>query len=147
MKGKQYFLVDADALPEIFSHVVAAKRLLADGKAANTSEAVRMAGISRGAFYKYRDAVFPYASVVERSIITVQAMLADQPGVLMAFVSAFYDMGANILTINQNIPVGGIAVVSISARTDSMSEKVTVLLERLRRIKGVQSVDSISDQI
>lgn len=147
MEGKQYFLVDADALPEIFSHVVAAKRLLADGKAANTSEAVRMAGISRGAFYKYRDAVFPYTSVEERSIITVQAMLADQPGVLMAFVSAFYDMGANILTINQNIPVGGIAVVSISARTDSMSEQVAVLLERLRRIKGVQSVDSISDQI
>ena len=78
MERKQYFLVDADALPEVFTHVVTAKRLLADGKAASTSEAARMAGISRGAFYKYRDAVFPYTSVVERSILTVQAMLADQ---------------------------------------------------------------------
>lgn len=147
MERKQYFLVDADALPEIFTHVVTAKRLLADGKAASTSEAARMAGISRGAFYKYRDAVFPYTSVVERSILTVQAMLADQPGVLMAFVSAFYDMGANILTINQNIPAGGNAVVSISARTDSMPEPVETLIERLKAIRGVRSVDSISNQV
>lgn len=141
---RKYLLVEADVLPGIFLKVLEAKKLLTDGHAKNTSEAVRMVGISRGAYYKYKDSVFPYNNIEDNSIITVNAVLNDVPGVLMAFVSAFYDMGANILTINQNIPVDSLALISISARTDSMMHTVNELLDVLGKIRGVRSVNNVS---
>ena len=73
-------------------------------------------------------------------------MLTDNPGILMAFVSVFYDFGANILTINQNIPSDGYAMVSVSARVDAMLRPVQELLLELGRVEGVRSVSSVSDQ-
>lgn len=143
--SKQYLLIEADVLPEIFRKVIEAKALISDRKAKNTSEAVRMVGISRGAYYKYKDSVFPYRPA-ENSILTVQAVLTDNPGILMAFVSVFYDFGANILTINQNIPSDGYAMVSVSARVDAMLRPVQELLLELGRVEGVRSVSSVSDQ-
>ncbi len=141
---KKYLLVEADVLPEIFQKVLEAKALISQNKAKNTSEALRMVGISRGAYYKYKDSVFPYRSA-ESSILTVQAVLSDNPGVLMAFVSVFYSFGANILTINQNIPADGFAMVSVSARIDAMIRPLEELLLELGKVDGVRSVSSVSD--
>ena len=146
MKEATYLLVDQDALPEVFPKVIRAKQLLINGEASSTSEAVRMAGISRSVFYKYKDAVYPYNSGSVSRIITVQAILNDKPGVLMSLASVFYNAGANILTINQNIPVGGKAVVSISARVDNITGTVQELLSLLAQVEGVQSIHNISDE-
>ncbi len=146
MKEATYLLVDQDALPEVFPKVIRAKQLLMNGEASSTSEAVRMAGISRSVFYKYKDAVYPYNSGSVSRIITVQAILNDKPGVLMSLASVFYNAGANILTINQNIPVGGKAVVSISAHVDNITGTVQELLSLLAQVEGVQSIHNISDE-
>lgn len=146
MKNTAYLLVEQDVLPEVFTKVIQAKQYLLDGEASSTSEAVRMAGISRSVFYKYKDAVYPYNRKLSNHMITVQAMLLDRPGVLMSLVSAVYAKGANILTINQNIPVNGRALISISARVDHLDSSVEELLEQLRQVKGVLSIDSISDE-
>ena len=146
MKNTAYLLVEQDVLPEVFAKVIQAKQYLLDGEASSTSEAVRMAGISRSVFYKYKDAVYPYNRKLSNHMITVQAMLLDRPGVLMSLVSAVYAKGANILTINQNIPVNGRALISISARVDHLDSSVEELLEQLRQVEGVLSIDSISDE-
>ena len=41
------------------------------GEAANTSEAVKLAGISRSVYYKYKDAVFPYIKTVSYTHLDV----------------------------------------------------------------------------
>ena len=146
MKNTAYLLVEQDVLPEVFTKVIQAKQYLLDGEASSTSEAVRMAGISRSVFYKYKDAVYPYNRKLSNHMITVQAMLLDRPGVLMSLVSAVYAKGANILTINQNIPVSGRALISISARVDHLDCSVEELLEQLRQLEGVLSIHSISDE-
>ena len=146
MKNTAYLLVEQDVLPEVFTKVIQAKQYLLDGEASSTSEAVRMAGISRRVFYKYKDAVYPYNRKLSNHMITVQAMLLDRPGVLMSLVSAVYAKGANILTINQNIPVNGRALISISARVDHLDSSVEELLEGLQQVDGVLSIDSISDK-
>lgn len=105
-----------------------------------------MAGISRSVFYKYKDAVYPYQERVPESIITVQVVLNDKPGVLLSVISQFYSAGANILTINQNIPVKGKAVVSISARIDQMAEPLGTLLDRLQQVDGVQTIENIASE-
>ena len=81
-----------------------------------------MVGISRSAFYKYKDAVQPFQDMKAGHIITFYALLKDNPGVLSNFLSIFANSGANILTINQTIPTNGCAGVTISAETSEMVE-------------------------
>lgn len=100
----RFLLVDESVLPEVFAKVVEAKDLLRSGRASTAAQAARLAGISRTAFYKYRDAVFSYDAGKSGGIVTVHLILQDNPGVLSALLAAFADAGANILTVNQNIP-------------------------------------------
>ena len=146
MKKTTFLLVDQEALPPVFAKVIEAKEYLRNSQASSTTEAARMAGISRSVFYKYKDAVYPYQEKNTDSIITVQVVLFDKPGVLMALISQFYRVGANILTINQNIPVNGKALVSISARIDHIEGSLDDLLLCLRQVDGVQSIGNIAGE-
>ena len=139
-------LVDAGAVPEVFVRVVEAKRYLQSGEAETAAEAARMAGISRSAFYKYKEAVFPYDEERAGHILTVHLLLRDRPGILSAVLTAFAEAGANILTVNQNIPAGGTAPVSVSARTDRMSLPVAAFIKQLRTVDGVRRIERISGE-
>ena len=139
----EYYIVSRDALPAVFIKVAEAKRLLSVGTASSATEAARMVGISRSAFYKYKDMIMPYENTEEARVVTIQSMLEDKPGVLSSMITAFFDAGANILTVNQNIPADGAAYVSVSARTDNMYISVAQLFEKLRAIDGVVSVSRI----
>lgn len=146
MNRSKFLLVDSSALPQVFSKVIEAKEYLRTSQASSTAEAVRMAGISRSVFYKYKDSVYPYEERSPESIVTVQVVLNDKPGVLMAVLSEFYSAGANILTINQNIPVKGRAVVSISARIDHMQVSLAGLKQRLMVVDGVKTIEEIAGE-
>ncbi len=142
----KFLLVDMKVLPEVFYKVVTAKRLLAKGKAKSSSEAAKLAGISRSAFYKYKDCVYPYDSKMNDDIATFSATLEDEPGVLSLFMAALYQAGANILTVNQNIPVDGVAPISISARMTNVTVGDEELLSRLKGIAGVVEVKKLASQ-
>ena len=60
----KYYLVAAEALPEIFIRVAEAKRMMQTGEADTVGAATKMAGISRSAFYKYKDAVRPFQDML-----------------------------------------------------------------------------------
>ena len=130
MEKQKFYLVAADALPEVFLRVAEAKRMLQVGEAATVGDAARQVGISRSAFYKYKDAVQPFQNMHAGHIITFYALLKDNPGVLSNYLSIFANSGANILTINQTIPTNGCAGVTISAETGDMSEELDDLMTR-----------------
>ena len=136
-KKKRYYLVDAEALPEIFLKVAEANRMLRMGEVATAGEAARKAGISRSAFYKYRDSVQPFNDMKTGRIITFYALLKDNPGVLSNVLSIFAGSGANILTINQSIPTNGCAAVTISAETSDMRESLEELIASVAETAGV----------
>ena len=104
MAVTQYFLVAADVLPEVILKVAEANRMLRAGEARTALDASRAVGISRSAFYKYRDAVRPFTELRTEHIITFYALLKNNPGVLSEVLSIFAASGANILTINQSVP-------------------------------------------
>lgn len=132
-------LVDASVLPDVFERVVEAKRLLAIGKVKNLSEAAKEAGISRSALYKYKDYVFMHNENIDERVITLNTNLVDRPGVLSGIINELSLIGANILTVNQNIPVDGVAPVSISARL-SLDIDVDQAMDRLEQLDGVVEV-------
>ena len=136
-RKKKYYLVSAEALPEVFIKVAEAKRMLQVGEADTVGEAARLVGISRSAFYKYKDAVQPFQNMRAGHIITFYALLKDIPGVLSNYLSIFANSGANILTINQTIPTNGCAGVTISAETSDMVEGLEELMARASSAEGV----------
>ena len=136
-KSPDYYIVEAASLPEIFHKVVEARRLLDTGEAETVNRAVQITGISRSAFYKYKDAVWPFQDMLHGRIISLQLMMKDEPGILSAVLNLFADSGSNILTINQGIPLNGCAVVSISVETSAMRVTMTELLERITAHPGV----------
>lgn len=142
--GIKYYLVASDALPSILLRVIRVKELLDTGRELTVAKAARSVGISRSAFYKYRDSVAPFLETVSSRIITFYVIVRNQPGVLSELLLIFAGFGANILTINQSIPVNGRAAVTISAETKNMTEGVQGLLEAVESSVGIMSIEVIS---
>ena len=142
----KYYIVAAEALPEVFLKVAEAKRMLQTGEADTVGEATRLAGISRSAFYKYKDAVQPFNDMKTGHVITFYAMLKNNPGVLSHVLSIFSASGANILTINQSIPVNGCAAVTISAETSEMQESLEALIAEVSGTYGVVKFEILAGE-
>lgn len=136
-RSAKYYIVAADALPEVFVKVAEAKRMLLSGEAETVGEAARLVGISRSAFYKYKDSVQPLSNLKVGEIITFYTQLRDNPGVLSRVLSIFAESGANILTINQSIPTNGCAAVTISAEISEMALSLEELMEKVCAVDGV----------
>ena len=111
--------------------------MLETGEADTVNLATRTVGISRSAFYKYKDAVRPFNDMLHGRIVTFQILLKDEPGVLSAVLNIFAQSGGNILTINQGIPVNGCAAVTIGAETSSLELSLEDLLAHAMEVDGV----------
>jgi chorismate mutase len=139
--SSKYFLVEADILPDIFIKVVQAKQLLETGEAATVAEATNKLGMSRSAYYKYKDSISPFQDLKRGRMISLHVTLRHKMGVLSAVLAVFANTGANILTINQSIPMGGTAFVTISAETADMSITADALMDSIRAISGVKKAE------
>ena len=133
----KYYIVAADALPEIFIKVAEAKRMMQTGEVTTAGEAVRRAGISRSAFYKYKDTVRPFNDMLSGRIVTLRLTLRDQPGALSNVLQGIASMGGNVLTINQSVPAGGVAEVSLDVETSALRFPMEELLGGIRNVSGV----------
>lgn len=136
-RNESFVLVNVEILPEAIQRTLEAKKLLEVGQVSTVQEAVEMVGISRSSFYKYKDSVFPFNTMVKEKIITISMFLKHQAGVLSEVLVFLAKEGANVLTINQNIPLQGEASVSMSVDTSSMNHEVDVVIEDLKKVSGV----------
>ena len=143
-KQPKYYIIEASALPEIFLKVAEAKRILSTGEVSTVNEATKRMGISRSAFYKYRDAILPIQNMMKGRIITFQLMLHDEPGVLSALLMVYAKEKANVLTINSIIPTNGHALVTISAELTDVAVSLEELLAELGATPGVIKADIIA---
>lgn len=143
-KQPKYYIIEASALPEIFLKVAETKRMLSTGEVSTVNEATKRMGISRSAFYKYRDAILPFQNMMKGRIITFQLMLHDEPGVLSALLMVYANQKANVLTINSIIPTNGHALVTISAELTDVAVSLEELLAELGGTPGVIKAEIIA---
>ena len=143
MGEHRFLLVDSSVLPDVFLKVLQAKELLASGSVNNISTAARQAGISRSAFYKYKDYVFD--AETGRETITVIATLLDKTGALQSLLTGISAAGASIVTITQSRPENGTAQVEVTVRTGTMQMTVEEMLGRLARQGGVNGLIDLLD--
>lgn len=138
-KRSRYYLVAEEALPETLLRVTKVQELLTTGQAQTIGEASEKVGISRSAYYKYKNAVLPFQNVSGSHMATFQLLLLHKMGVLSSVLRIFAETGTNILTINQGIPANGAASVSITADTTGLAASAESLLNRLDSLDGVIS--------
>ena len=147
MPEDPYYLIRRSHLPEVMKKTVEVIELLQRRKEMSVQEAVQEVGISRSAFYKYKDAVKPFYSSDMGRIITVSLLLRHVAGVLSEVLGTFSRIQANILTINQAIPLQGTATVTVSLDTQNVVVDMDSLLNDLRDIHGVEEVTLVGQSV
>ena len=137
---ENYLLIHRSILPDYFDKVIEARHMLASGEAKDVSQAVRMVGISRSTYYKYKDYILEPTelSVGKRAVISV--MLSHEPGILSALLSQISSAGASVLTITQSLPIRGQANVTVSLDVGNMSQSVNELMGKLGKCPGVEKL-------
>lgn len=138
------YIAEASVLPEVFIKVCEAREYLETGQAATVADAVAMAGISRSAFYKYKDSVAPFRDMKRDRVMTFSIVIRDRPGALSSVIAIFADSGANILTINQSIPSNGVAMVTLSFIPGGMELTLPELRSRLRELPTVVRIELLA---
>ncbi|MBQ9732698.1 MAG: ACT domain-containing protein [Clostridia bacterium] len=138
------YIVEGDMLPEVIIKVCEAKEYLETGEATTVAEAVGKAGISRSAFYKYKDAITPFRDIKRDQVLTLSILMHDRPGALSSVLAIFADNRVNILTINQSISANGAALVTLSIIADAMSISLDELKTQVEALSSVMRLELLA---
>ena len=141
--GERYYVVRENILPEALVKTVQVKELLAKGTVKTVHEAVEIAGISRSAYYKYKDGIDSLDELQKEKIITISLDLFHRSGILSKVLSLVAQFGGNVLTISQTIPLQGVANVVLSVDISHMSEPAHDFLLRLKSEEGVRNAQIV----
>ena len=120
--------------------------MLKRGEARTINEAVEKMSLSRSAYYKYKDYVFPFYEASQNKLITLTFFLENKKGVLSSILNMISDASGNVLTIHQGIPLQGVANTTISIETDKLSTNLEALLEKLRSLGGVKKLEILGQE-
>ena len=145
MKDKHpFYVINGSVLPEVFLKVVEVKNLLENNKMLTVQEAAEQIGISRSSFYKYKDAIFPFYDKRKSEAITVLIHLQDETGRLSDVLNYIASAGGNVLTINQMLPMNGIAIINLCIKTGEMNRELDDLLLGLGNLNGVKEIQMLA---
>jgi chorismate mutase len=141
---ENYLIVHKSILPDYFETVLKAKHLLEEGKAKNVMQAVKMAGISRSTYYKYKDFILEPIRISDGRKAVISMLLSHETGILSHVLSVISQAGASILTITQSLPVHGNASVTITLDISGMPAAITNLLKDIDDCQGVENAKLIA---
>ena len=139
-----YLIVSKNILPDYYEKVLEAKRLIESGKIKEVSQAVKIAGISRSTYYKYKDYIMEPSAVSEGRKAVLSMMLNHAPGVLSSLLSVVSAGGYSVLTITQSLPIHGTASVTLSLDVSESTCSISDLLEGISATQGVESARLIA---
>ena len=137
VNDESFFIVKKRAVPEVLLKVVEAKRLLDSERAMTVQEATEQVDISRSSFYKYKDDIYTFHEKTRGRTLTFMLQLDDKPGLLSMVLSVLANGKANVLTIHQAIPTGGIASITLSVEIQPETEDTESLMQHMQEIKGI----------
>ena len=145
VKGKKdkFYLVNEVILPEAIKKTIKVKSILQLGEAKTINEAVEKMDLIRSAYYKYKDYVFPFYELSQGKIVSINALISNESGMLSNILRIIADYNGSVLTINQNLPLQGVAHVNISFETKELTLPVEDVLHEVRQLEGVIKVELI----
>jgi len=142
--SEELYVVNSRILPEIFSKVLEVKTLIHTGKVKDISEGVKAVGISRSAYYKYKDHVFLLSEGSKGRKATLSFLVSHEAGALANILEKLRVTNANIITINQDIPINNAASVNLTIDTSQMNISVKELLDSFDNEQYIISVQLVA---
>ncbi len=143
--NREAYIIYEDILPEAIKRTAHAKQLLARGEARNINEAVKMADISRSVFYKYKDGIFPFYQQETYRVVVLSIRMDNSPGRLMAVLAVLADNHCNIHTLNQDMPLAGVAAATITMEVSESQLSLGGLLTQIQELPGIISATYIGE--
>lgn len=140
----KYYVVSGDILPDVLEQVMQARILLQSGKAKRISEAVKMVGISRGTYYKYKDTVFSFNAEQSNRKAIISMILRNEKGTLSKVLSLVSVKQVNVLAINQTIPINGIANVALTLDISDLEIGIQSLVSLIEAMPMVEKADLVA---
>ena len=125
----EYYLVDKRVLPEVFIKVMEVKQRINTGESASINEAVRKTGLSRSAYYKYKDSVMPFYEAASGRKVTILISVENFQGILSSIIKIIAESRANI---------------SISIDTISMFGSLDEVMNEIGKLAGVRKCTVLS---
>lgn len=138
--ASDFLIVHKKILPDYLEKVIEARDLISRHEAGSVTEAVKMVGISRNTFYKYKDYVFRTEGSESRRKAILSIVLLDRHGSLSKVLNTLSNLHLSVITISQSIPVASKAAVTISLDITEMTESFDTVIGELKKQEDVLSV-------
>ena len=137
----EFYIVAADVLPEALKKTAQIKALLSQNSNLTINEAADKVGLSRSAFYKYRESIFSYNKMNKERIVTLIVTAADEISVLAECLQIITEMDWQILTVNRGLPIQDTSKATLVIDTKNMKQEIETLVEKLYEIAQVREIE------
>lgn len=137
-----FLLVHKSILPDSFPKIIEAREKIAHYNL-SVSEACKECGIARSLYYKYKDKVFAPSGTLSKKVI-LSLKSEDYPGVLSSILSLISESKANILTISQDMPIHGLAYITLMINIKAMTTPLEDLLKKIALVDHVKKVEVLA---
>ena len=135
----KYYVVSGDILPDVLETSYAGTYFYySRARTKRISEAVKMVGISRGTYYKYKDAVFSFNAEQSNRKAIISMILRNEKGTLSKVLSLVSVKQVNVLAINQTIPINGIANVALTLDISDLEISIQSLVSLIEAMPMVR---------
>ena len=137
----EFYIVAADVLPEALKKTAQIKARLSQNSNLTINEAADKVGLSRSAFYKYRESIFSYNKMNKERIVTLIVTAADEISVLAECLQIITEMDGQILTVNRGLPIQDTSKATLVIDTKNMKQEIETLVEKLYEIAQVREIE------
>ncbi|UDI78096.1 ACT domain-containing protein [Staphylococcus taiwanensis] len=142
---KKFYLIREDVLPESVVKTLKIKDALKNNSELSIYEAVKMFNLSRSAFYKYRETIFPVdEKMLDHREFTLILYVNDVVGTLAQVLNTVSNLELSVLTIHQSVPMEEKATITLSLSAKDTSLSIDEIIVTLRNIEHVSKVELIS---
>ncbi|MFO8478948.1 ACT domain-containing protein, partial [Staphylococcus aureus] len=142
---KKFYLIREDVLPESVIKTLKIKDALKNNSELSIYDAVKQYGLSRSAFYKYRETIFPVdEKLLDHREFTLILYVNDIVGMLAQVLNTISQLQLSVLTIHQSVPMNDKATITLSLNASSSDLMIDDIVIALREIEHVSKVELIS---
>lgn len=143
--NRKFYLIREDVLPESVIKTLKVKDALKNNSNLSIYDAVKQFNLSRSAFYKYRETIFPVdEKILDQREFTLILYVNDIVGMLAQVLNAISQLQLSVLTIHQSVPIEDKATITLSLNARNSNLSIDEVIESLREINQVTKVDLIS---
>ena len=136
-------IIKKNSLPSYIAKIIEAKNLI-NNHHLSISQACKQLNLSRSTFYKYKDSIYDIHDYHRGRKAQFSLLIENITGSLNKVINILNQNQANIITINQSIPLNDTASIQFTIDISKMPISIEDLTQQLSNLTITKSVKLIS---